>query len=84
MSNPSAGATRIRAPRDYPDMGTAMHRYRYRTEALAGPWRDCAHRALDDAVRARQARVEGRSFEWLVQGWVETQARPAAWIGRLA
>lgn len=65
-------------------MSGVLHRYRYRTEALAGPWRDSPERALGDAVRARQARAHDRAFEWLVRGWVEAQARPAFGPGRPA
>lgn len=65
-------------------MSGVLHRYRYRTEALAGPWRESAERALGDAVKARQARADGRAFEWLVRGWIETQARPPVGMGAFA
>jgi hypothetical protein len=58
-------------------MMTPPLHYRYRTEALAGPWRESAAMARDDAIRAHQARArEGVSFEWLVRGWVEDRAAP--------
>jgi hypothetical protein len=45
-----------------------MMRYRYCTPALAGTWRDTPGEALDDAVRAGQARIDasGRQIEMLI------------------
>jgi len=51
-----------------------LPRYRYRTTALAGPWRDSQDEALADAVRAHQLRIEGDAHEWLVPGEIETSA----------
>jgi hypothetical protein len=54
-----------------------MTQFRYRTQALLGPWRDSAEAAAEDAVRARQAVRNGpdRSvLQWLVQGHIENSA----------
>ena len=53
--------------------------YRYRTGALAGPWRRSREEALADAVRANQADTEGGApgdLRWLVPGRIEE-----AWRG---
>ena len=53
-----------------------MARYRYRTPALAGPWRDSREAALRDAVAANQARHDPDSpsgVKWLVAGDIEEQ-----------
>ena len=52
----------------------AAHLYRYRTPALIGPWRKSARQAELDAMRARQARRDGRDrqgMRWLVPGQIE-------------
>ncbi len=52
----------------------AAHLYRYRTPALVGPWRKSARQAVLDALRAHQARREGRdrqAVRWLVPGRIE-------------
>ena len=52
----------------------ALRRYRYRTPALAGPWRDSPDLALKDAARARQVRIEGADpgdIRWVVPGEIE-------------
>lgn len=50
-----------------------MARYRYRTDALVGPWRDTIEQAAADAVRANQARPDGAGggVRWLVPGRIE-------------
>lgn len=51
-----------------------MRRYRYRTPALAGPWREARVEALRDAVRAKQAQVDENGPEgvkWIVPGEIE-------------
>ena len=51
-----------------------MHRYRYRTSVLTGPWRETAFEAADDAVRAKQAvneAAEMSGLRWTVPGWIE-------------
>jgi len=46
--------------------------YRYRTTVLVGPWRRHPDKALEDAVRAGQARAgEGGDLAWLVTGRIE-------------
>lgn len=53
-----------------------MARYRYRTAALAGPWRDSHEAALRDAVAANQARVDEAApegIDWLVPGDIELE-----------
>jgi hypothetical protein len=46
--------------------------YRYRTPVLVGPWRRNPDKALEDAVRAGQARaVDGGDLNWLVTGDIE-------------
>ena len=53
-----------------------MARYRYRTPALAGPWRDSREAALRDAIGANQARHDPDAPEgvtWLVPGDIEEQ-----------
>lgn len=46
--------------------------YRYKTSALAGPWRRRAETALDDAVKARQAQLEADGTpSWRVSGEIE-------------
>lgn len=49
-----------------------MPKFRYRTGALVGPWRDTPERARDDAVRAGQARPgEGPDIDWIIPGSIE-------------
>lgn len=51
-----------------------MRRYRYRTKALTGRWRESYAAAVDDAARARQIMfdTERRSdFRWVVPGTIE-------------
>ena len=53
-----------------------MPRYRYRTAALTGPWRDSAERALSDAVKAKQAEkdeAEPAGVRWIVPGRIEEE-----------
>ena len=53
-----------------------MPRYRYRTRALLGPWRNTRERAVDDAVRAKQAitdKDEPRGFRWVVPGQIDEE-----------
>jgi len=53
-----------------------VRRYRYRTPALTGPWRDSHDDAVSDAVRAKQARRDPDApsgFEWTVPGEIETR-----------
>jgi len=51
-----------------------MPLYRYRTPALAGPWREARAAAERDAVAAGQAEHAGAAgrFRWKVAGEIET------------
>lgn len=58
-----------------------MGRYRYRTPALTGPWRDSQDEAVGDAVKAKQAEVDDGSasgIRWIVPGRIEERAGGAA------
>ena len=58
-----------------------MRKYRYRTPALTGPWRDSPAQALLDAARARQVRIDGDSpqhIQWIVPGRIEEDAEDNA------
>ena len=51
-----------------------MRRYRYRTPALTGPWRDAHDDAVHDAVNANQARYDDdqpSGVKWIVPGEIE-------------
>jgi hypothetical protein len=58
--------------------GLVAH-YRYSTAALIGPWRTSPGQALDDAIRAGQARYDltGKQIELLV-GRIEEKTQNAA------
>jgi len=53
-----------------------MTLYRYRTPALAGPWRETPDAALGDAVKAGQARhdASGRRIDMLIGRIEATEA----------
>jgi len=59
-----------------------LRRYRYRTSALTGPWRETLFEAADDAVRAKQAVndvTQASGIRWTVPGRIEertTEERP--------
>jgi len=51
-----------------------VRRYRYRTPALTGPWRESHDAAVRDAVNAKQADHDGdlpSGVKWLVPGEIE-------------
>lgn len=51
-----------------------MRRYRYRTPALTGPWRNSHDAAVRDAVRAKQAEIDNdqpSQVAWIVPGRIE-------------
>jgi len=51
-----------------------MVRYRYRTPALTGRWRDSRDAAALDAVKAKQALLDAAEpggLRWLVPGEIE-------------
>jgi hypothetical protein len=46
--------------------------YRYRTKTLTGPWQPTIGAAIDDAIRAGQARVEfSGEIHWVIPGELE-------------
>lgn len=52
----------------------SLRRYRYRTAALVGPWRESEARAARDAARAGQIIVDREdplNFRWVVPGEIE-------------
>jgi hypothetical protein len=54
-----------------------VRRYRYRTPALTGPWRDSYDDAIRDAVKARQAQIEddgASGVKWIVPGRIEERS----------
>lgn len=58
-----------------------MRRYRYRTPVLTGPWRDSQDEAVRDAVKAKQAEIDGGSpsgVRWIVPGRIEERATEEA------
>ena len=58
-----------------------MRRFRYRTPALTGPWRDSHDEAARDAVKAKQAATEGEDpsgLKWIVPGRIEERATDEA------
>ena len=60
--------------RDYIAGGRRLLRYRYRTPALTGRWRDSREAALRDAFAAHQAQPDDQvtgGVRWLVPGEIE-------------
>jgi hypothetical protein len=58
-----------------------VRRYRYRTPALTGPWRDSHGEAVRDAVKAKQAATDGddpSGLRWIVPGRIEERATEEA------
>jgi len=56
-------------------------RYRYRTPALTGPWRDSHEDAVGDAVKAKQARHDDdqpAGIKWIVPGEIEVRSNEQA------
>ena len=50
--------------------------YRYRTRALTGPWAPTIGAAIDDAIRAGQARLDDRGqLHWITPGEIESSPR---------
>ena len=57
--------------------GRQLRRYRYRTAALLGAWRESREDAIADAIRADQARRdenEACGLSWRVPGQIEEEA----------
>ena len=66
--------------------GTGPIRYRYRTAALAGRWRDSREEAVRDAVTAQQALADDDAADglrWLVAGEIEEVEGADALIERI-
>lgn len=60
-----------------PRRGPRLGRFRYRTPALAGRWRDSREEALRDALNAHQAvadDTEPDGVRWLVAGEIEQES----------
>ncbi len=58
-----------------------VRQYRYRTPALTGPWRDAHDAAVDDAIKAKQAAIEGNdssALRWIVPGRIEERVTEGA------
>jgi hypothetical protein len=58
-----------------------MPRYRYRTPALTGPWRESHDEAVGDAVNAKQACYDGNQpsgVRWAVPGEIEARNKKEA------
>ncbi len=63
-----------------------VRRYRYRTAALTGPWRDSPGDALRDAVKAKQAVIDEADpadVRWIVPGRIEEQSSEGVETRRL-
>jgi len=53
-----------------------VRRYRYRTPALTGPWRESHDDAVRDAVNAKQAKYDGdqpSGVKWVVPVEIEVR-----------
>jgi len=55
-----------------------MNSFRYSTKTLLGPWRNTADAAVQDAIRAKQARrdEQGDGWHWVVPGSIEERQEP--------
>jgi hypothetical protein len=61
-----------------------LRRYRYRTPALTGPWREAHDDAVRDAVNAKQAQYDDdqpSGVRWIVPGEIEARNDEAARAG---
>jgi hypothetical protein len=61
-----------------------VRRYRYRTPALTGPWRDSEADAVRDAVNAKQANYDEdqpSGVKWIVPGEIEVRNNEQAATG---
>ena len=60
-----------------PTDGLMSSRWRYRTQALAGPWRPTFEQAVEDAIAQRQAvrdEFQPHGLRWRVPGRIEGNA----------
>jgi hypothetical protein len=58
-----------------------VRRYRYRTPALTGPWRESREDAVRDAVKAKQAQNDDdqpSGIKWTVPGEIEVRNNEGA------
>jgi len=61
-----------------------VRRYRYRTPALTGPWRESHDDAVRDAVKAKQAEYDDAQpsgVKWIVPGEIEVRNNEQAAVG---
>jgi hypothetical protein len=61
-----------------------VRRYRYRTPALTGPWREAHEDAVRDAVNAKQAQYDDdqpAGVKWIVPGEIEVRNNEEAATG---
>jgi hypothetical protein len=62
-----------------------VRRYRYRTPALTGPWRESREDAVRDAVKAKQAQNDDDQpfgIKWTVPGEIEVRNNEEAATAR--
>lgn len=77
----------FRQPETVAAEGSRLLRYRYRTPALTGQWRDSPDAALRDAINANQARDdenEPSGVRWLVPGEIEEEESGSALKERIS
>lgn len=58
-----------------------LARYRYRTPAVTGRWRESREAAVRDAINAKQAHAdasEAGGFRWVVPGTIEEEKKQGA------
>ena len=58
-----------------------MPRYRYRTTAIVGPWRNRPEKAIEDAAKVQLATLDSTEPEgcrWLVHGKIEEDSEGQA------
>jgi hypothetical protein len=57
-----------------------MNSFRYRTKTLLGPWRATFDAAVQDAIRAKQARrdEDGTGWHWIIEGTIEERTDAAS------
>ena len=58
-----------------------MPRYRYRTTAIVGPWRERPEKAIEDAVKVQLVTLDSREPDgcrWLVRGQIEEDSEGQA------
>ena len=59
-----------------PEKSGQRQMYRYRTKVLTGPWAPTIGAAIDDAIRAGQARIDANGqIHWIIAGEIERGPR---------